>query len=56
MKPEKKSWMNALFAYAQERIVKLSATGREFKDPQILSRTEIKDLTRPGVKKRQVSF
>ena len=41
---------------ARERIVKLSATGREFKDPQILSRTEIKNLTRPGVNKRQVSF
>ena len=39
-----------------ERIVKLSATGREFKVPQILSRTEIKNLTRPGVNKRQVSF
>ena len=41
---------------ARERIVKLSATVREFKDPQILSRTEIKNLTRPGVNKRQVSF
>lgn len=39
-----------------QRIVKLSATGREFKVPQFLSRMEIKNLTRPGVNKRQVSF
>ena len=37
-------------------IVKLSATGSKFKVPQVLSRTEIKNLTRPGVHKRQVSF
>ena len=39
-----------------EWIVKLSATGSKFKVPQVLSRTEIKNLTRPGVNKRQVSF
>ncbi len=36
--------------------IALYPTGSKFKVPQVLSRTEIKNLTRPGVNKRQFSF
>lgn len=43
-------------AFYLEQIVKLSATGIKFEVPQFLCRMEVKNLARPGVDQRQISF